>query len=181
MKIIINNIPDEGLKISLHKDGDWFRDLLPEKEKNDFSIEGIDVFCQAKRIREAVFIEGSLETTVASNCCRCLDVTHLPVKIDFRYTFLPEKNRAKQQEDELSAEDLEYGYYEDDVIDLDSLIFEQVMLQIPIKILCTDACKGLCSHCGINLNAADCGCHTEQIDERLAVLKKFRVVDNKQI
>ena len=181
MKVIINNIPDEGLRISLHKDGDWFRDLLPEKEKNDFSIEGIDVFCQAKRIREAVFVDGTLETTVTANCCRCLEATHLPVRIDFRYTFLPEKNRAKQQEDELSAEDLEYGYYEDDVIDLDSLIFEQVMLQIPIKILCIDACKGLCPHCGINLNAADCGCHTEQIDERLAVLKKFRVVDNKQI
>jgi uncharacterized protein len=181
VKVIINNIPDEGLKISLHKDGDWFRDLLPEKEKSDFSIEGIDVFCQAKRIREAVFIDGTLETTVTSNCCRCLEVTHLPVKIDFRYTFLPEKNRAKQQEDELSAEDLEYGYYEDDVIDLDNLIFEQVMLQIPIKILCTDTCKGLCPHCGTDLNAADCSCHTEQIDERLAALKKFRVVDSKQI
>jgi uncharacterized protein len=181
VKVIINNIPDEGLKISLHKDGDWFRDLLPEKEKSDFSIEGIDVFCQAKRIREAVFIDGTLETTVTSNCCRCLEVTHLPVKIDFRYTFLPEKNRAKQQEDELSAEDLEYGYYEDDVIDLDNLIFEQVMLQIPIKILCTDTCKGLCPHCGTDLNAADCSCHTEQIDERLAALKKFRLVDNKQI
>ena len=180
MKIIINNIPDEGLKISLHKDGDWFRDLLPEKEKNDFSIQGIDVLCQAKRIRETVFIDGSLETTVAANCCRCLEVTHLPVKINFRYTFVPEKNRSRH-EDELSAEDLEYGYYEDDVIDLDNLIFEQVILQIPIKVLCADACKGLCPHCGINLNTADCGCHVEQTDERLAVLKKFKVVDNKQI
>ena len=178
MKIIINNIPDEGLNISLHKDGDWFRDLLPEKEKDDFSIERIEVFCQAKRIRETVFIDGSLETTVTSNCCRCLEVTHVPVKINFRYTFVPEKNRAKQ-EDELSTEDLEYGYYQDDVIDLDALIFEQVMLQIPIKVLCTDSCKGLCPHCGINLNTANCGCHTEYIDERLAVLNKLRVVENK--
>ena len=180
MKIIINNIPDEGLKISLHKDGDWFRDLLPEKEKNDFSIQGIDVFCQAKRIRETVFIDGSLETTVTANCCRCLEATHLPIKISFRYTFVPEKNGSKQ-EDELSTEDLEYGYYQDDVIDLDNLIFEQVMLQIPIKVLCTDACKGLCAHCGMNLNTASCGCHAEFIDERLAVLKKLKVVENKKI
>jgi len=180
VKIIINNIPDEGLKISLHKDGDWFRDLLPEKEKNDFSIQGIDVFCKAKRIREIVFIDRNMETTVAANCCRCLEVTHLPIKISFRYTFVPDKNVSKQ-EDELSAEDLEYGYYQDDVIDLDNLIFEQVMLQIPIKVLCTDACKGLCAHCGMNLNTASCGCHAEFIDERLAVLKKLRVVENKKI
>ncbi|MGZ3578622.1 MAG: YceD family protein [Syntrophales bacterium] len=180
MKININNIPDEELKISLHKDGDWFRGLLPEKEKNDFSIEGIDVFCQAKRIRETVFIDGNLETTVTANCCRCLEVTHLPIKTSFRYTFLPEKKGSKQ-EDELSAEDLEYGYYQDDVIDLDNLIFEQVMLQIPIKVICTDACKGLCAHCGMNLNTACCNCHAEFIDERLAVLKKFRVGENKKI
>jgi len=178
VKIIINNIPDEGLNISLHKDGDWFRDLLPEKEKKDFSIQRIEVFCQVKRIRETVFIDGSLETTVTSNCCRCLEVTHLPVKIKFRYTFVPEKNRSKQ-EDELSAEDLEYGYYQDDVIDLDALIFEQIMLQIPIKVLCTDACKGLCPHCGMNLNTVSCSCHAEFIDERLAVLKKIRVVENR--
>jgi DUF177 domain-containing protein len=178
VKIIINNIPDEGLKISLHKNGAWFRGLLPEKEKDDFSIQKIEVFCQAERIRETVFIDGSLETTVASNCCRCLEVTHLPVTTTFRYTFVPEKKGSKQ-EDELSAEDLEYGYYQDDVIDLDALIFEQVMLQIPIKVLCTDTCKGLCPHCGINLNAINCGCHTEHVNERMAVLKKFRVIDNK--
>jgi len=93
---------------------------------------------------------------------------------------VPEKKGSKQ-EDELSTEDLEYGYYQDDVIDLDNLIFEQVMLQIPIKILCTDTCKGLCPHCGMNLNTASCSCHAEFIDERLAVLKKIRVVENKQI
>lgn len=178
MKIIINNIPDEGLKISLHKDGDWFQDLLPEKEKKDFSIEGIEVSCHAKKIRDTVFIDGSMETTVAANCCRCLEATHLPVKTSFRYVFVPEKNGSKK-EDELSAEDLEYGYYQDDVIDLDALIFEQVMLQIPIKVLCMDTCKGLCPQCGMNLNAANCGCHTEHVDERLAVLKEFRVIDNK--
>jgi uncharacterized protein len=180
VKIIINNIPDEGLKISLHKDRDWFRNLLPEKEKDDFSIQGIDVFCEAKRILETVFIDGSLEATVTANCCRCLETTHLPVKTNFRYTFVPEKKGSKQ-EDELSTEDLEYGYYQDDVIDLDNLIFEQVMLQVPIKVLCTDACKGLCAHCGMNLNTASCGCHAEFIDERLAVLKKLRVVENKKI
>ena len=125
-----------------------------------------------------MFIDGTLETTVTANCCRCLEATHLPIKTSFRYTFIPEKKGSKQ-EDELSTEDLEYGYYQDDVIDLDNLIFEQVMLQIPIKVLCTDACKGLCAHCGINLNTANCGCHAEFIDERLAVLKKLKVVENK--
>jgi hypothetical protein len=44
VKIIINNIPEEGLNLQFHKDSDWFRDLLPEKEKSDFSLQGIDIF-----------------------------------------------------------------------------------------------------------------------------------------
>ena len=80
MKIILNNIPEEGLNLQFHKDSDWFRNLLPKKEKSDFSLRDVDVSCIAKRIRENVFIDGTLETVVASHCCRCLEITQLPVK-----------------------------------------------------------------------------------------------------
>ena len=177
MKIIINTIPEEGLNLQFHKDSDWFRNLLPEKEKSDFALQKVDVFCAVKKMRETVFIDGILEATVASNCCRCLEATNFPIKSTFKYTFIPAENRL--MEEELSSEDLEYGFYQDDVINLDGLIFEQIVLQIPIKVLCTDTCKGLCPHCGININMASCGCHAEFIDERLAVLKKVKVLDNK--
>jgi uncharacterized protein len=178
VKIIINTIPEEGLNLQFHKDGNWFRDLLPEKEKSDFSIQGVEVFCAVKKILENVFIDGNLETSVTLNCCRCLEITHLPVKSNFRYTLIPAEDRLTEEE-ELIPEDLEYGYYQDDVIDLDALIFEQIVLQIPIRVLCTDTCKGFCPHCGTNLNMARCNCHAEFIDERLAVLKKFKASDNK--
>jgi len=178
VKIILNNIPEEGLSLQFHKDSDWFRNLLPKKEKNDFSLWNVDVSCTAKRIRENVFIDGNLETIVALNCCRCLETTQITVKSTFRYTFAPAKDRDAEEE-ELTPEDLEYGYYHDDVIDLDTIIFEQIMLQIPMKVLCTDTCKGLCPHCGTNLNMARCGCDTDFINEKLAVLKNFKISDNK--
>ncbi len=178
MKIILNNIPEEGLNLHFHRDGDWFRNLLPKREKHDFSLRDVDVSCTAKRIRENVLIEGNLETIVDSNCCRCLEITQLPVKSTFRYTFAPAKD-GDTEEEELAPEDLEYGYYHDDVIDLDTIIFEQIMLQIPMKVLCTDTCKGLCPYCGNNLNVASCGCHADRVNEKLAVLKNFKVSDNK--
>ncbi|NTW17591.1 MAG: DUF177 domain-containing protein [Syntrophaceae bacterium] len=178
MKIVINNIPEEGLSHKFHKDSDWFRNLLPQKERSDFALQDVDVGCMIKRIRENVFIDGTLETVVTSSCCRCLDITQLPVKSIFRYTFVPAKDRDAEEE-ELTQEDLEYGYYEDDVIDLDTIIFEQIMLQIPIKVLCTDTCKGLCPHCGNNLNMVRCDCHKDFIDEKLAVLKNVKISDNK--
>lgn len=178
MKIVINNIPEEGLSFKFHKDSDWFRNLLPQKERSDFALQDVDVGYMIKRIRENVFIDGTLETVVTSSCCRCLDTTQLPVKGMFRYTFVPAKDKDAEEE-ELTQEDLEYGYYEDDVIDLDTIIFEQIMLQIPMKVLCTDTCKGLCSHCGNNLNRARCDCHTDVMNEKLAVLKNVKISDNK--
>jgi uncharacterized protein len=48
-------------------------------------------------------------------------------------------------------------------------------LQVPMKILCSEECKGLCPNCGVNLNTGSCNCRREMTDERLAALKNFRV------
>jgi len=110
-------------------------------------------------------------------CCRCLETARLPLQASFKYTFAPAPSEP-QEEMELNAEDLELAYYEEDTIDLDRVIYEQIMLQLPIKLLCSETCKGLCPQCGINLNSASCHCEAGIFDERLAVLKKFKVKEN---
>ena len=174
MKINVSNILEDGLHLQFDKDGEWFHNLLPEKEKNDFSLRRVEVSCSIKKLRETVFWDGTLETTVTTNCCRCLSVASLPVKSQFRYTLVPAKEVFKEEQ-ELSSDDLELIFYRDDLIDLDNIIFEQIMLQIPVRVLCKDTCKGLCPVCGADLNAVNCDCQTEIIDERLAVLKKLKL------
>ena len=99
----------------------------------------------------------------------------LPVSASFRYTLVPAKAEESREEIELSEEDLEYGYYEGEIVDCDPLIYEQIVLQIPIKVLCTEDCRGLCPDCGTNLNLEACNCASDRVDERLAVLKKLKL------
>jgi uncharacterized protein len=174
VKISVSKIPEGGMSFQFKKEGKWFRDFLPEANDSGFVPDQISVSCIVRRMKETVFIEGTIDTTIEVPCCRCLETTHLPVSSSFKYTFAPLPEHP-QEELELSAEDLDFAYYEDDMIDIDSLIFEQVMLQMPIKPLCSENCKGLCPRCGINLNVTSCGCQTEVLDERLAVLKKLKV------
>jgi uncharacterized protein len=178
LKISVSKIPEGGMDLSFEKDGKWFRGFLPEAEPFDFVLHRIDVVYTVRRMKETVFIEGSAATVVEAPCCRCLEMADLPVRASFRYTFCPPPDQP-QEEWELSTEDLELAYYEEDTIDLDRLIFEQIMLQLPIKPLCRETCKGLCPHCGANLNAASCDCRTETCDERLAALKKFKIQPEK--
>lgn len=174
MRLIASKIPEGGIDLGFEKDGEWFRGLLPEPASCDSVPDRIVVSCDARRINETVFIQGTISTALDMHCCRCLEPVRLPVESSFKYTFAPLPSEPPE-ECELSADDLEFAYYKEDSIDLEMIVFEQIVLQVPIKPLCADSCRGLCPHCGINLNTANCGCEAERFDERLAALKKFKI------
>lgn len=174
MKISILNIPDEGLNISFPLAEDAFYGLLPEKKKLDFSFRQVEVSGFIRKVRDNIFFEGNLETVLETQCCRCLEEAYMPLKTEFSHTLMPEAGTSKEKI-ELKAEDLEVGYYSGEVIDLLPIILEQILLQAPMKILCNESCKGLCSHCGINLNVASCDCRSGFIDGRLSVLKRLKI------
>lgn len=178
MKIKVENISEEGLQLQFFKDGDWFRALLPEKEKVNYLLHKVDVFLSVNRIGETVSLAVKIETAVDLECCRCLEVFTLPIKTEFKYTLVPIGKRI-EEELELTSEDLSFGYYKNDLLELDPIIFEQILLPIPIKPLCNDLCKGLCPYCGVNLNETSCKCQTKVIDPRFAALKNINVLKQK--
>lgn len=173
MKINVASIPEEGLNVQFSKDESWYRKIFAEKADPGFSLNDVEVSITLRRIRETLYLEGNIRTVVEMECSRCLDAARLPIDVPFKYVLAP-MQKDHQEEKELNPEDLDFIFYEDDLIDLDPLVIEQIILQIPMRILCREDCKGLCPHCGINLNAGTCKCHKEQIDIRLAVLKKFK-------
>jgi len=173
LKVNVMTIPEDGMKLQISKDGGWFHNLLPEKEKIDFPLQGVAVFLSIERLRDTISIAGNIETIADIECCRCLELNSHTLKNEFRYTLVPSAGKEKE-ELELSLEELEFGYYKDDTVNIDQIILEQIILQIPINALCKDSCKGLCAHCGINLNMARCNCQIDFVDERLAVLKNVK-------
>ena len=174
LKINVVAIPEEGLNFVFSEDGKWFEECFPDSGEPDFSLRKVDVQCQITRASSTIFIKGNLSVLLGICCSRCLEDVNLPVDGDFSYTLVPAKTDTKD-ELELQAEELEISYYQGDFIDLTPIICEQIILQIPIKPLCSEECKGLCPHCGINMNVASCSCHLEFVDPRLAVLKNIKI------
>ena len=62
-----------------------------------------------------------------------------------------------------------------EVVDLESLLREQIILMLPLKPLCDENCKGLCPHCGANLNREKCTCKTDAVDSPFAQLAKLKI------
>ncbi len=174
LKINVVTIPEEGRNFVFSGDGKWFQESFPDSGDIDFRLQKVDVTCQITKTSSTVFIRGSLSANLGIACSRCLEEVNLSVGGDFAYTLVPLTTETREDL-ELQAEDLEVSSYQGDFIDLAPIIYEQIILQIPIKPLCSEDCKGLCPHCGTNLNVASCNCNLEIIDDRLAVLKNFKI------
>jgi len=63
-------------------------------------------------------------------------------------------------------------------LNLDELIYTEVITSLPMKHLCKENCKGICMKCGKNLNEGECGCNTKEIDPRLAALAELLKENN---
>jgi len=58
-------------------------------------------------------------------------------------------------------------------LDISRALNDNIILNLPMKHLCSEQCRGLCSKCGANLNEVQCGCSDDSIDPRMEGLSKF--------
>jgi uncharacterized protein len=100
----------------------------------------------------------------------------MPLESEFDVRYLPASQLSQEEDREVTEDDLDTSVYRDDQIDLNELLREQFYLELPMKPLCGDECRGLCPQCGTNLNTATCSCAAQQVDPRLAPLRQFKQV-----
>ena len=130
----------------------------------------------ASRKGERVRLRGELRAEVELHCDRCARAITTPVAVEFDVEYVPQAAATDDQElAELQADDLTSSVYEGDALDIDELAREQLLLALPMRLLCREDCKGLCPQCGVDLNQQTCSCEHQEIDPRwsaLAAMKK---------
>jgi uncharacterized protein len=119
-------------------------------------------------------LKGKLETSIEVPCARCLDPVVLPVKRSFDLLYRPLGVDAGHEELSITDAEAEIGYYKGEGLVLEDTLREQVLLAVPLKTICREDCKGLCPHCGNNLNERGCSCADDVEDPRWAALKEIR-------
>ena len=117
-----------------------------------------DLAFQIHKDRNRFRLVGTVAAELELPCSRCLEPFRLPIAASFDVRYLPASEASVGAEREVDAEDLETSYYRNDEIDLNELLREQFYLALPMKPLCSEDCRGLCSQCGTNLNTGGCDC-----------------------
>ncbi len=143
-------------------------------------VAPVHLVLDVHRNRDAYRVTGRVETRLRLECGRCLEPFEIPVASDFELRYVPaagtaapghgHAGRGEDLEIEVAEDDLTTAFYQNDTLDLGELMHEQFVLALPMKPLCSDACKGLCPSCGTNLNKAACECKPAWTDPRLAAL-----------
>lgn len=118
-------------------------------------------------------VTGRATATLELSCSRCLEPFEVPVDATFELRYVPHTENTGEGEREIAEDDLITAYYREGMLDIGDLLREQFQLALPMKPLCSDACRGLCPQCGANLNRTDCGCTPAWEDPRLAPLKSL--------
>jgi uncharacterized protein len=137
-------------------------------------IEPLVVQGTAELLDGQIRITGSLQTKVDLICARCLETVGEEIHRAFDLFYRPIKSITPAEEFHLNLEDTEIGFFEGDGLFLADVLSEQVNLAIPMKAICRSDCRGLCQHCGANLNHEECRCEQQAVDPRLAPLARLR-------
>jgi uncharacterized protein len=96
------------------------------------------------------------------------------VKRKFDLLYRPLGVDSGREEMSVTGAEAEISYYQGEGLLLEDAVREQVLLAVPLKVICREDCKGLCPHCGANLNLEQCSCSEPVEDPRWTALKDLR-------
>jgi len=170
VEIKIAEIPQEGLFFEIEETRgtlEWRGEFIP-------FVGPIKGWIRLQLAGERLLVKGEVHALLELSCGRCLETFHYGVDVEFMDEYLPmEVLEQEGDEVELSEEEVNLAFY-GETISLEELYLEKIYLALPMKPLCSQGCKGLCPHCGTNLNLGSCRCSREELDPRWEALKALR-------
>jgi uncharacterized protein len=116
-----------------------------------------------ERVPEGIVVRGTLSAAWTAACSRCVEPVGGEISVHVDELF------------ELSPLEGETYKLDEDVIDLEPMVRDALLLELPLAPLCAADCAGLCPTCGANLNLTQCDCVTQEIDPRWAALRSLEL------
>ena len=135
----------------IHEPIGSYRDLDFNYEEieleSDLQLSNLTGKVRINRTPQGLLFDANFDAFVVGQCVRCLEDFQQPLTTEFQELFAYRSRHTK---------DSEFFVPEDGYIDLAPLVYENILISFPIKMICKPDCKGLCTECGVNLNKVTC-------------------------
>jgi uncharacterized protein len=204
MRVKIEEITERGLDRSETLPADFLNEVLADS--NDFALsKSSPLAAHFVKVSGQVHVKGSFDVTVSCPCRRCTTPVPFDLPISFALRMVSPPKAGAEDDESAAADDakkvgrrskskkakadaqaereatfdldeVDAEPFDGKVIDLNPVVREQLLLALPVSVLCREDCKGLCPQCGLDLNSGSCGHRTEkQIDPRLQKLADVKL------
>lgn len=125
---------------------------------------------------DLINIRGKIHSTLILPCNRCLADVRMPLNLQVDEHFPideilhPNRQPEEGEDYDTTVSSVVYLDQGKPILDLDELLRQLIVSEIPIQTLCDEACAGLCPTCGGNRNETPCTCEEQQRNTPLAGL-----------
>ncbi len=175
MLIRIDEIPKAGLQLHLHRKPEWLSQFVePDDVIAPRLIKTLNVDLEIVREKKFFKVTGVEKGILELLCHRCGEPFEFRLDESFEFVLVGTEFSPKEEEVELTAEEMDYEFFDGEKIDVEKILVEQIFLAMPQKILCSEDCKGLCPQCGANLNRETCNCSQTRINPMFQALANWK-------
>lgn len=165
-----------GVRINISKLSEGVHRHSLSTDPSDIGLDDrfrttVQVEASVEKTNRQLLVHCTSHCTGTFTCDRCLDQFERDIDTEFTIVYLqeqPDSGRAGEERVEV-----QYLSPDTNIIDLGEDARQYIVLALPLKVLCSKDCAGLCPVCGINWNKAKCSCKTEDADPRWAELKRL--------
>ncbi|MFN2544282.1 MAG: DUF177 domain-containing protein [Actinomycetota bacterium] len=112
---------------------------------------------------EGILVSGPVRGAMQLSCARCLKRFEQPFALEVSELFAPQADPDTD----------DYELQDEGAIDVEPLVRDTVLLEMPFSPLCRPDCKGLCERCGGDRNLGECTCPPITADPRWSVLNQI--------
>ena len=184
MKIVVDRLSPTPQEFEFEAGSAWWRQAIaPSRDLPEELPEPLRIRVEAYTAGDDLVIQGAVEGAVPLECSRCLARYRQGLRESFRVVLEPaglrqpadpEAAQALMRDGLCLSEDVGSGWFRGDEIDMGPFFQQVVSLALPLKPLCREECKGLCSRCGADLNQGPCGCPEIENESPFALLQQLR-------
>jgi uncharacterized protein len=174
MKILVNQMTESPKDLSFAEGTEELNRIYSGERAKEFRFPPlVDVRVVYYRSGRELFFHGSVGGMVEGACSRCLKIYSFALEKKFDFVLTPDPFSVKSKE--LDRDEMGLSFYSEEEINLSPYIREQVLLALPMRPLCDEECRGLCSGCGADLNDEPCRCVYSRGDPRMAPFRTMKL------
>ncbi|MFH2131519.1 MAG: DUF177 domain-containing protein [bacterium] len=166
MKIKLHQLDEEISKFDFQLAR---KDLL--KLERRFSFDSMVCSAELALKRDAIQLHGTYVVEIETSCDICLEPVSIKLDQEFDLILIDEASYQEPESDfEISTQSEDVDFYRGQDILLSEHFEDQLLLDLPFSIKCSENCRGICPNCGVNRNVESCQCSDNRGNSPFSIL-----------